>query len=324
MFFKTNKMVILLTLVFFAFAAFALNAYAAYPEKPVTIMVGHSAGGSTDVVARTFAPFLSKYLGSPVVVNNMAGAGGRVMLKHVNTQPADGYTLCMVVTPSYLNVQLLRKPSWDLTKFTYFGGVGGGDSNGLIVPYNSKYSKFAEVLEAAKKEPITLAGTSPGSNSWLMAILLRQYAGGFKFEYVPFTSGKKASMAIVGGHVTTGVASTINFPDLVKGNKIKVLGVASAKRLAYLPEAPTFTELGYPKVHIVTRQVFGGPPGLPSEVKKVLVEASQKAVNDPEFLSIAKKQGFSVDPMSSQETEQSVKETYTVIEEVLKEAGELK
>jgi tripartite-type tricarboxylate transporter receptor subunit TctC len=313
-----------LTLVFFTFIAFSLNAYAAYPEEPVKIMVGHSAGGSTDVVARTFAPFLSKYLGAPVVVNNMEGAGGRVMLKYVNTQPADGYTLCMVVTPSYLNVQLMRKPSWDLREFTYFGGVGGGDSNGLIVPYNSKFSTFAEVLEAAKKEPITLAGTSPGSNSWLMAVLLRQYAGGFKFEYVPFNSGKEASMAIVGGHVTMGVASTINFPDLVKEKKIKVLGVASAKRLATLPEAPTFAEMGYPKVNVVTEQVFGGPPKLPAEVIKVLVEAAKKAVNDPEFVSIAEKQGFSVDPMSAQETEQSVMETYTAIQEVLQAAGELK
>ena len=321
---KINKIIITFVLVFFALFVFSFNAFADYPEKPIKIMVGHGAGGSTDVVARTFAAFLSKYLKSPVVVNNMPGGGGRIMLNHVNSQPADGYTLCMVVTPSYINVQLLRKPDWNLNKFTYLGGVGGGDTNGLIVSYDSKIKTFANLLDAAQKGPITLAGTSVGSNSWLMAVMLRQYVKGFKFEYVPYDSGNKATMAIVGGHMTVGVASTINFPDLVKEKKIRILGVASEKRLDTLPDAVTFVEMGYPDVQIETKQVFAGPPGLAKDVTEKLIAAAKKAVADPEFSTLAAKQGFSVDPMSAQQTDQSVKKTYGVIQQVLKETGELK
>jgi len=321
---EAGRKTIWIMLAFFAIFAFAFNAHAAYPDKPIKILVGHGAGGSTDVVARTFAAFLSKYLKNPVVVNNMPGGGGRIMLNNIKSEPADGYTLCMVVTPSYINVQLLRKPSWDLTKFTYMGGVGGGDSTGLVVSYDSKIKTFDELLALSKKEPVTLAGTSVGSNSWLMATMLGHYVKGFKFEYVPYDSGNKATMAIVGGHVTVGVASTINFPDLVKEKKIRVLGVASEKRLTYVPDAPTFVEMGYPEVEIVTRQVFGGAPGLAKDVAEKLTKATQEAVSDPEFLKLAARQGFSVDPMSAAQTAQMVDKTYKSIQKVLKETGALK
>ena len=322
---KTTKkrlffsLVVVVVLSFFTF-----NAYAGFPEKPIKLLVGQGAGGSTDTVTRTFAQFFSNYLGKPVVVSNMKGAGGRIMLKHMNNQPADGYSLCMVVAPSYINVQLLRKPSWDLNQFSYIQGVAGGDSNGLVVSYDSAIKSFADLVDMAKKGPITIGATSPGSNSWLLSVLLKQYAGDFKFNYVPFASGKKATMAIVGGHVNVGIASTINFPGLVKAKKIKVLAAASKERLSYLPDNPTFTELGYPKIVTEAKMLIAAPPGLPEDIRGVLAGAAEKAVKDPEYLKLAKKQGFTVKQLSAQEAEKEFKESYRVTAELLKAAGELK
>lgn len=298
-------------------------AWAEYPEKPITILVGHGAGGSTDTITRTFTPFLSKYLDNPVVVQNMKGGSGSIAMNQTYEAKPDGYTLNMVVVPSYIQVQLLRKPDWDVLKFTPIWGVGGGDSNGLIVGAKSKLDTFEKFLEATKGEKVTIAGTSPGSNSWLLTTLLRERAG-LKFAYVPFDSGNEATMAVVGGHVTAGSASTVNFPDLVREGKINVLAVASKERLYYLPDTPTFKELGFPTVNIVTRQILMGPPGLPDEVIKKLAAAAEKAVKDPEFVELAKKQGFSIGSLNSEDAGKEVAEVYSDIKDLLEKAGELK
>lgn len=323
--FNTKEKRLFFSLAFVAiFLLLSSNAYAGFPEKPIKLLVGQGAGGSTDTVTRIFAQFFSKYLGTPVVVSNMKGAGGRIMLKHINAQPADGYSLCMVVTPSYINVQLLRKPDWDLNRFTFIQAVAGGDSNGLIVSYDSKINTFAELAEIASKGPITIGATSPGSNSWLLSVLLQQYGGKFEFKYVPFDSGRKATMAIVGGHVTVGIASTINFPRLVKQKKIKVLASASKKRLYYLPEIPTFTELGYPKIVTAAMFYIAGPPGMPEDIKGILEKAAEKAATDAEYLNLAKKQGFSIEQLSASEAQKSFKEDYENTMDLLKKAGEMK
>jgi len=319
-----NKKLFFAMAVAVVFSLLSFNVYAGFPEKPIKILVGRGAGGSTDVVTRTFAQFFGKHLGVPVVVNNMKGAGGRIMLKHMNAQPADGYMLATITVPSYINVQLLRKPSYDLNQFSYIQCISGGDSNGLIVPYDSKIKSFADLIATAKKGPVTIGATSPGSNSWLLSVLLAKHAADFKFNYVPFTSGKKASMAIVGGHVTVGISSTINFPDLVKAKKIRVLGVASKERLSYLPNAPTFTELEYPGIVTEAQLLIAAPPGLPGDVEAILEAAAAKAVDDPEYFKLAEKQGFSVLKLSAQDAEKSFKDHYKAVNELLKSVGEIK
>ncbi len=260
-----------------------------YPNRPIEILVGQGAGGSTDTFARTFAQFLGKYLEAVVVVRNMAGAGGRIMLRNVGGQPSDGYSLCMVVTPSYINVQLLRAPRWDLEELTYIQGVGGGDSNGLIVPYDSTIESFSVLAAKAGRAPVSVGSTAPGSNSWLLGVLLEQYGGLFELDHVPFDSGIKATMAVAGGHVDLGLVSTVNIPDLVEEKKIRVLAVSSRQRLSYLPDVPTFAELGYPDIVTTARMFLAAPADLPEHILGILAEAASKAVVDPEFLTLAEK-----------------------------------
>ena len=297
--------------------------YSSFPDKPIQLLVGQGAGGSTDTVTRTFAEFLRKHLGNPVIVRNMEGAGGRMMLRYVSSQASDGYTLCMVVTSSYINVQLLRTPNWELNEFTYIQGVGGGDSNGLIVPYDSEIETFADLIELAKKGPVPIGSTAPGSNSWLLGVLLKQYAGDLRINPVPFGSGREASLAIAGGHVPVGIVSTVNIPDLLKADQVRVIAVSSPERLSYLPDVPTFTELGYPDIVTEARMYLAAPAGLPGDIKKILEDAARRAVGDPEFLVLADKQGFSVRQLSAQEAEQAFTEDYDKTQALLKAAGEI-
>jgi tripartite-type tricarboxylate transporter receptor subunit TctC len=316
-----KKVVVSGLVVGLVLAGFSGSSYAAFPEKAITIIVGYRAGGSTDVVARTFAPFFSKKLGAPVVVKNMPGAGAAIAMRHVYKESPDGYTLVILTLPSYVTYFLLKKPTgYDLKEFTQLHGIGGGDSNGVMVPYDSRFKTFKDILEASKKEPITVSATTPGSNSWLLGLFLQERAG-FKHKYVTFDSGRDATLAVVGGHVSAGIASTINFPDLVREKKVRVLGVGSTERLPSLPDVATFAELGYPGVKLVTRQLVMAPPKLPDDRKKILADAAAKAVGDPQFLAVAKKTGFSVGPLTPDECRKELLQDFENVAEMLKAAG---
>ena len=319
MFRLLKQFTVSLLIVALALTGFPGMSQAAFPDKPITVYVGYRAGGSTDVVARAFAPFLSKHLnGVPVVVKNMPGAGASIALRHVYKQAPDGYTLIILMLPSYASRFLFAKPSgYDLKKFTLLHGIGGGDGNGIMVPYNSKYKTFKDILEASKKEPLTLASTSPGSNSWVLGTLLKQEAG-FKSFYVNFKSGRTATMAVVGGHVSAGIASTINFHDLIREKKIIGLGVGTPKRLPYLPDVPTFVELGFPKVVSVTSSSIIAPPDLPADIKKIFIDAASKAANDPEFREIAEKTGFIVSPDPPEQVRKNLLSAFDQIGKMLK------
>jgi len=296
--------------------------YAAFPDKPITIIVGRGAGGSTDTIARTVAPFLTKYLKVPVVVKNIKGGGGKIALGQVYKAKPDGYTLIVGVTPSDITNWLKKPAAFDLKKFTPIYGIAGGDSNGISVAAGSKIKTFKELAELAGKQEVTLAGTQIGSNSWLLAVQLRERAG-LKYTYVPYNSGNASNMALIGGHVTTCISSSIDLGKLARDGKIHPLGVAAKKRISYIPDVVTFGELGYPSVITETNQFIMGPPGMPSDVQKALVDASAKSVADPEFVKIGSK-SFTIEALGPDELKELVSKTFDDIEDLLKKAGEIK
>jgi len=319
---------ILKTVLFFFLAiglilsALPQAADAAFPEKPITIIVGRGAGGSTDVIARTIAPFMTKYLNVPVIVKNVKGGGGKIALGEVYKGKPDGYTLIIGVTPSDITGWLKKPAAFDLKKFTPIYGVAGGDSNGISVSPQSKIKTFKELMEIAGKEEVTLAGTQIGSNSWLLALQLRERAG-LKYSYVPYDDGNASNMALIGGHVTTCVSSSIDLGNLSKDGKIRPLGVAAKKRISYIPDVPTFVELGFPTVINEANQFLMGPPGIPADIQKTLAEACAKSVADPEFVKIASK-GFTIEALNPAQLQELMVKTFDDIEELLKKAGEIK
>ncbi len=297
-------------------------AMADFPEKPITILVGRGAGGATDIVVRTFAPFLSKHIGVPVVVKNMKGAGGRIALAHAfNKVEADGYTLIAGVTPSDLIKQLLKKGDYDLRDFSLIYAFAGGDSNALSVPPDSDIKTLDDLIAKAKKGPISLGGTSIGSNSWLMAVQFKDSVG-VNYDYVPYESGSEGNMAIMGGHVDVGVSSSISAAKLVKDSKIRALAVSSTKRLSYMPDTPTFAELGYLEVNTSSLQYIQGPPGLPAGIIATIEKAAAKATADPEYL--AKATNFEVFALDSAGLKKSLLDSFESTAAILRKTGQIK
>ena len=129
---------------------------------------------------------------------------------------------------------------------------------------------------------------------------------------------REATVAVVGKHVTAGIANSTNLPDMIRQKKVRSLGVASAVRLGYLPDTPTFKELGFPTVRTVTRQVLVGPPGMSAKLQNFLAKVTAKAVADPDFVKLSNKQKFSLGPMEPKGLGKEINDTFGSISELLK------
>ena len=176
-----------------------------YPQRPVTVVIPHKAGSSTDIIARSLQPYFQKYLGAKasVVIENQEGGGGNAAhLKTFRALP-DGYTLELSPFPSAIMGELVKGGSFKTLEFTFIHNITGSDFNGIFVKYDSPYKTIKDLVEASKKSKITMSGSGIGTNGH-MAMKLLEAASGAKFEYVSFDGGTEAAIAVAGGHTMSG------------------------------------------------------------------------------------------------------------------------
>ena len=268
----------------------ATAALADYPEKPVEVIVGYSAGGGTDVMARTVSQFLEQELGdgASVVVKNMPGAGGQIGFTEVAGAEADGYTLGTFNLPAALALTHDRAADYDVTSFTYLANFVE-DPNTITVAASSPYQTLDELLAAAKADPraITVGLSSLGGNDHFSANMMAA-ASGVEFTIVPFKGASNARTAIMGGHVAAGtmtLGQTTNFPD-----ELRVLAVLADERSAFRPDVPTAAELGY-DVKMSSLRGIVGPADMDADTAEKL-RAALSAVNaNPDFQTMMAEQG---------------------------------
>lgn len=262
-------------------------AYAEYPEKPIEVIVGFSAGGGTDVMARTVAPYLEKYLGSgaSIVVKNMPGASGQIGITAVAKATPDGYTIGTYNLPGMMARTLDRKSDYTADSFTYLANVVN-DPNVIVTSKKGDLDTFAKLMEAAKAEPgaVTVGMSSLGGDDHF-ALTKLQNTTGTEFTIVPFRGSAPARTALMGGHVAMGI---LNISEVAKfQEQINVLGVALAKRSEFAPDVPTFKEQGFELINGSMRG-FVAPAGLPKDVEAKLLDAFGKLADDAEFLKAMK------------------------------------
>lgn len=276
------------TLTALALALSATAALAEYPEKPVEVIVGYSAGGGTDVMARTVAQFLEKELNGSVVVKNMPGAGGQIGFTEVAKAAPDGYTLGTFNLPAALALTHDRDADYDVNSYTYLANFVE-DPNTITVAASSPFQTLGELLDAAKADPgaITLGLSSLGGNDHFGANMIAA-ASGAEFTLVPFKGASNARTAIMGGHVAGGtmtLGQTTNFPD-----ELRVLAVLAGERSPFRPDVPTAKELGF-DVQMSSLRGIVAPAGM-DEVMADQLRAALTAVNEnPEFQAMMAEQG---------------------------------
>jgi tripartite-type tricarboxylate transporter receptor subunit TctC len=221
-----------------------------YPTRPVRLIVGFAAGGSTDYIARSVADGMKPLLGQPMVVENKPGANGAIAADYVAKSQPDGYTLffstagAITINPN-IRSDLAYDPIRDFVPIALI-------ARNTVVLAASPLLKVGgprELIAAAKRKPgaLTVGITGVGAISQL-AIELLQASAGIKFQLVPYRGASQAIFDLVSGQLDTMSADVPVLAPQIKGGKVKIIAVSSEQRSDVLPDVPTFAELGYPDV----------------------------------------------------------------------------
>jgi tripartite-type tricarboxylate transporter receptor subunit TctC len=293
-----------------------------YPKGPVRLVITHGPGGATDTAARLIQPYLQKYLGVPVVIDNMEGAGGNIARSFVFKQPPDGQILLVSQQPSMSSGQLVSGGRFDVLKFAHVFNIAGKNYDCLAVPANSPFKTLDDVKRASGSKPVTLAGSGIGTNAYILAMLLKSRAG-ISVTYVPYNSGSEAAVAVAGGQTQIGTGSLDAYYPLHQQKKLRILAVSGPERDHSHPELPSLVELGYPEIKLDQMTGVFAPPGLAKDRLDVLVSAFQKAFADKEYLALAAKAGHTLQPLPPTEflkASDSMFRTIKSLEAILKPA----
>jgi tripartite-type tricarboxylate transporter receptor subunit TctC len=269
---------------------------AAYPAKPVQIVVAFAPGGSSDQVSRLLATYLSKKWGQPVSVVNKPGGGGVVGTAAVAQAPPDGYMVNngMINTLAFAPAAQSKNPyNWD--SFTYLARVGVTPSV-LTVNANSPYKTARELVEAVKKDPAKFkTGVSGLAGTGAFGIAQLLHSAGVdpaKVDMVSFNGGVLVVTNLAGGHVDFVAQQLPEVLEMVRAGKLRALMHTNAVRLKELPDVPTSVEAGFPAYSVMAASGYVGPPNLPQEVVRKWETTIADALKDKEFAASLDKVGL--------------------------------
>lgn len=271
-------------------------AAAAYPERPITLVVPFGAGGITDLVARATGKALSEQLKQPVVIDNRPGAGGNIAAEIVKRAKPDGYTLLfatvgvLAVNP-HTDVQVRFDSAKD---FSYVSTVAS-TPHVIAVGTNVPAKTLGELVKLAQRKPEGVSFSTAGvGSSPYQGMRILQDAAKVSFLHIPFKSGAESVSNVVSGQVDLTFEGSPQVMPFVSSGKLRALAVANPQRLPTAPDVPSTTELGFPG--LISGSVSGvvGPAGIDAAVIKQLNAAVAKAVADPEFKATLQAQGTEI------------------------------
>jgi tripartite-type tricarboxylate transporter receptor subunit TctC len=243
-------------------------ATAAYPDKPVKLVVPFPAGGPTDAMARLIGQQLSQQLGQPVVIDNRGGAGGTIATEVAATAPADGYTLFFATTGTMaINPALYRTLKVDpLKAFDAIGSVAS-TTNVLIVAPSLPATELKDLIALARAKPgtLTFGSAGNGSSNHLSGELFKTM-GQIDIVHVPYKGSGAALTDLLGGRISMMFDTVSSQVPYLNAGKVKALGVTGPTRSEALPKVPTIAEAGLPGFDVTIWFGLSSPKGTPSEV----------------------------------------------------------
>lgn len=271
----------------------ATLVHAEYPERPISMIVAYSAGGGTDIAARTLAPFIEKHLGkgASIVVLNKPGAGGEIGFTELAQAKPDGYTIGFINTPNILTIPIQRKARYSLESFTPIANVID-DPGAFNVQASSNIKGLQDLVAFAKANPLKVTyGTSGiGSDDHLSAMQFERLAG-VKLKHVPFPGAADVRTAVLGGHVTMASMNISEAITDVEAGTLSSLGQMGRARWSGATKVPTFKEQGF-EIYNGSMRGIAAPAGMPGDIVARLENAVKAAINDPDFQEKAKQQAL--------------------------------
>lgn len=265
------------------------SALAAWPDKPITMIVPFSAGAGTDLTARTVATCMESQIpGAVFVVQNKPGASGDIGLTAIATAPADGYTIGIVNTPGVVSIPIERATKWNLKSFDFLGNVAEAPGT-ISVHADSPVQTIQDLVKAARAKPGTISvGTQGVGSAGHISMLLLEHSAGVQFSAIPFQGAAPARTALLGKVIDTTMANVDEAVVFRTGSPWRILGVMSDARSPVAPELPTFKEVGY-DIQAGSMRGFAGPKGMPAEATARFSAAIKACTEDPTFKDRAAK-----------------------------------
>ena len=291
---STIKKMLSRSLSFLYLIFFAATASAGFPDRPIEFIIPFGAGGGADIEGRLLAKEMSNILGVPLTPINKPGAGGAITYTYIVNSKPDGYTIGWNST-SVLTTTNLGNTDFDYDAMDHIGRVEY-QPQPFVVKADSNWKSFQDFVSACRSNPNTykIANSGTGSSTHTAAIAIMN-AINCKVIHLPKgIKGRNAS--VLSGEADAMVAPLTGAIRLSKAGKLRILAVPTSKRNMVIPDVPTMGELGYD----AELDLFRGlsvAPGTPQSIKNKLFDAMSKAAKSKAFMGLAKKKGFTVDPM---------------------------
>ena len=293
--------------------AAAAGAFAQdFPSRPVRIVVPWPPSGNIDITARTIAPGLSEALGQQVIVENRAGAGGRIGTTAVAKSPADGYALLLGSTGTITaGPAVFKNISYDPVKDLVAIGPIQAVPLVLTAAPNTPVSTYKEFVALANSKPggLTIASAGSGSSNHLAIELLIRQAN-LKLVHVPYKGSGPAIADLLGSQVETMMDQLASSIEHIRNGRLKALAVSSKKRSPLLPNVPTLDESGVPGYEASTFAGIFAPAGVPGPVADKLTRALRRALSDETVRERYRSMGVELMDMSRAEFAAYVRADY--------------
>jgi tripartite-type tricarboxylate transporter receptor subunit TctC len=273
-----------------------------FPERSIKILVPYPAGGPTDTVARTISQALSTDLGQSVIVENQAGAGGRLAMKTVARSAPDGYTLLMGGTNNNgITPAVYKELDFDAAKD--FAPVAAIASDSMVVVINPKVpaNTLAELVAYAKANPgkISMGGGIGIAPHFIMEFV--RVKSGTNMQFVPYRGAAPAMNDAIAGQIQMHASARVLLLPQIQAGKLRAVAVASQKRWPELPNVPTLAEAGFPGFPPEIWYGLVAPAGTPAPVVAKLNAAVNARLKSPEMRATLAKLGLDPRPMTSQQ-----------------------
>jgi len=305
-----------------ALLAFAAQALAQYPNKPVQVILAFTPGSAVDIVGRIVTAKLSEMWGQPVVNDNRAGAGGSIGSAAVARAAPDGYTLLITSNAHTVNPLIFAKLPYDTVKdFTDIVPFTE-QPNVMVVNADAPYKTLGDLVAAAKAKPgaINIGHAGIGSGTHLSTEKFIA-AAGIKVVEVPFKGTPEVIAAILSHNVDGYFAPISAGLSQIKGGKLRPLAVTTAKRSPTLPEVPTLAEAGVKSAESALWVALWGPAGMPADIVQKINADVRKALVDPATKARLQSLGNDTMDMSPEQFSKLVRSEMESYGKVLRAAG---
>ena len=278
-----NHLVLALTVFTALFSSHSIAQTKPWPSRPITLVVTYPPAGTADIMARTIAEPLGKFLGTTIIVENKPGASGQIAANFVAKSNPDGYTLMLDASSFAVNPSLFNKLPYDTLKDFKMLGVIAQYPNVLLVNPSFPARSAKDVVNLAKKSPdsISYASSGNGSAQHLSGVLF-ELRSGIEMQHIPYKGAGLALNDVLGGQVPVFFGSVASTKQYVDSGKLIALAVTSKKRATSMPTIPTMLEAGIPEYEVYEWNAVFAPSAISDEIYQKITEAISKVLQTPE------------------------------------------